>query len=85
MKKSFGAMSIAQLSVLIQSGAVDPVEVTEDVLDRIDAHADKKIFTAVFNERAIGEAKASSVRLREGRSRGPLDGVPVAWKETFST
>lgn len=83
MKKSPGAMSVAQLSVLIQSAAVDPVDVAEEVLDGIEAYADQAVFTALFKDRAIEEAKASSARLKQGRSRGLLDGIPVAWKDLF--
>ncbi len=83
MTKSFGAMSIAQLSVLIQNGAADPVEVTEAVLEGIKAHSDQSIFTELMAERALEEAKASSARLKAGRSRGLLEGIPVAWKDLF--
>jgi aspartyl-tRNA(Asn)/glutamyl-tRNA(Gln) amidotransferase subunit A len=83
MTKSFGAMSIAQLSVLIQNGAADPVEVTEAVLDGIEAYADQSIFTVLLPDRALDEARASSARLKDGRSRGLLDGIPVAWKDLF--
>jgi aspartyl-tRNA(Asn)/glutamyl-tRNA(Gln) amidotransferase subunit A len=83
MTKSFGAMSIAQLSVLIQSGAADPVEVTEAVLDGIEGYTDQSIFTGLLRDRALREARASSARMKEGRSRGLLEGIPVAWKDLF--
>jgi aspartyl-tRNA(Asn)/glutamyl-tRNA(Gln) amidotransferase subunit A len=83
MTKSFGAMSIAQLSSLIQTTAVDPIEVTEAVIDGIEAYADQAAFTAIFKDRATEEAKASSKRMREGRSCGMLDGIPIAWKDLF--
>ncbi len=83
MKKSFGAMSIAQLSLLIQRQAVDPVEVTESVYDAIAQHGDPAIFTMLLKDRAMEEAQASSVRLKAGRSLGLLDGIPIAWKDLF--
>ncbi len=83
MTKSYGAMSIAELSVLIQTGAVDPVTVTEQVLAGIKAWPDKAVFITLLEERALGEARASSKRIREGRSLGPLDGIPIAWKDLF--
>lgn len=64
MTKSFGAMSIAQLSSLIQTTAVDPIEVTEAVIDGIEAYADQAAFTAILKDRATEEAKASSKRMR---------------------
>ncbi|KQV65233.1 amidase [Rhizobium sp. Root1220] len=83
MTKSFGAMSVAQLSILIQSATVDPVDVTEAVLQGIESYPDQAIFTVLLGQRAREEAKASSKRLREGRSRGMLDGIPIAWKDLF--
>ena len=76
--------SIAQLSVLIQSGSLDPVTLVEESLDAIRTHKDQAIFTRLLEERAREEATASSRRLREGRSRGLLDGIPVAWKDLFA-
>jgi aspartyl-tRNA(Asn)/glutamyl-tRNA(Gln) amidotransferase subunit A len=83
MALSFGAMSIAQLSLLIQSGKAGPVEIVEAVFDGIDQYADKAIFTVLLRERAMREAHASSKRIRDGRSLGMLDGVPIAWKDLF--
>jgi len=71
MSKSYGAMSVAQLSTLIQGGAADPLDVAEAV------------FTTLLESRAMEEARASSKRLREGRSLGLLDGIPIAWKDLF--
>lgn len=76
-------MSVSQLSVLIRTGSVDPVEVTEAVFEAIEDHADKAIFISLFKERALKEARASSARIRDGRSLGVLDGIPVAWKDLF--
>jgi len=83
MTKSYGAMSIAQLSVLIQSGEADPVAVTESILAGITSYPDQTIFLELTEDRALSEAKASAERLRQGRSLGVLDGIPIAWKDLF--
>ncbi|MGZ2486952.1 aspartyl-tRNA(Asn)/glutamyl-tRNA(Gln) amidotransferase subunit A [Rhizobium pisi] len=83
MSKSYGAMSVAQLSSLIQGGAADPVDVAEAVFDSIAHYADKAVFTMLTESRAMEEALASSKRLREGRSLGLLDGIPITWKDLF--
>lgn len=83
MTKSYGAMDIAQLSVLIQSGEADPVEVTESILSGIKSYPDQTIFISLTEERALAEAKASAARLKQGRSLGVLDGIPIAWKDLF--
>ncbi|MBY2973018.1 amidase [Rhizobium leguminosarum] len=83
MVQSYGSMSIAQLSVLIQSGHTDPVTVIEQILESIASFSDDAVFIEVTSERAIREAKESSKRLHDGRSLGLLEGVPVAWKDLF--
>lgn len=75
--------SIAQLSVLLQSGALDAVDLFEGTFEKIEAHSDKAIFTVLLKDRARSEAEASRRRIRDGRSLGVLDGVPVAWKDLF--
>jgi aspartyl-tRNA(Asn)/glutamyl-tRNA(Gln) amidotransferase subunit A len=75
--------SIAQLSVLLQSGALDPIALLEETLDAVEVYPDKAIFTVLTKERARAEAEASRRRLRKGRSLGVLDGVPIAWKDLF--
>ena len=83
MTTPYGAMSIAELAALIQAGALDPLEVTRGVLADIKAYPDKAIFVTLTEERALAEAEASSKRLKEGRSLGLLDGIPIAWKDLF--
>jgi len=75
--------SIAQLSVLLQSGSLDAVDLFEETFEKIETHADEAIFTVLLKARARSEAEASRRRIRDGRSLGALDGVPVAWKDLF--
>jgi aspartyl-tRNA(Asn)/glutamyl-tRNA(Gln) amidotransferase subunit A len=85
MNRVDGNMSAAGLSVLLQAGTVDPVELATTTLDKIAGYRDQAIFTALLAERALAEAKAASERIRSGRSLGLLDGIPVAWKDLFDT
>lgn len=75
--------NIAQLSVLIQSGDLDPRALAEETLDAIGKDDDQAIFVGLTAARAMVEAEAASKRIREGRSCGVLDGIPVAWKDLF--
>ena len=75
--------SIAQLSVLIQSGALDPRDLIAETFAAIKAYPDQSIFLKLTEERAHREAEAAHRRLREGRSLGALDGIPIAWKDLF--
>lgn len=75
--------SIAQLSVLLQSGRLDPRDLSAETFDAIRAYPDRSVFIRLTEERASAEAEASALRIRDGRSRGALDGVPIAWKDLF--
>ena len=75
--------SVAQLSVLIHSGALDPVELAEETLDGIRSYRDRSLFVSLTPERAMAEAQAARDRVRAGRSRGLLEGIPIAWKDLF--
>ncbi|MGL4964326.1 MAG: amidase [Inquilinus sp.] len=74
-------ISAAALGRLYLAGATDPVTATEVFLDRIRACPDRAIFLLLTEERARREAEASRQRYRAGRPLGPLDGVPIAWKD----
>jgi aspartyl-tRNA(Asn)/glutamyl-tRNA(Gln) amidotransferase subunit A len=73
--------SAAEIGRLIAKGSLDPVEVAEFFLDRIERDRDNPSFILVTRERALEEASASRNRHREGRAAGPLDGAPIAWKD----
>ena len=73
--------SAAEIGRLIAAGNLDPVEAAEFFLGRIERDRDNPSFIVVTRERALKEAAASRKRHREGRAAGPLDGVPVAWKD----
>ncbi len=76
----------ADLGRGIATGAIDPVELTDVYLAAIDAHEFRdRIYARVTHDRARAEAKAASVRAATGFRRGPLDGVPVSWKDLFDT
>src|SRR5271155_3495305 len=71
----------AEIGRSIAKGDLDPVEVAEFFLDRIERDRDNPSFILVTRKRALEEAEASRKRHREGRAAGPLDGAPIAWKD----
>ena len=73
--------SAAEIGRRIAKGGLDPVEVAEFFLDRIERDRENPSFILVTRKRALEEASASRARHREGRAAGPLDGVPIAWKD----
>jgi aspartyl-tRNA(Asn)/glutamyl-tRNA(Gln) amidotransferase subunit A len=81
MIENLETQSAAAIGRLVAAGRLDPVEVAEFFLDRIEHDRGNPSFILVTRARALDEAAASRKRHREGRAAGPLDGVPIAWKD----
>ena len=79
-------MTAADLGRGIAAGVIDPVDLSEVYLAAIDAHEHRdRIYARVTHDRARAEAKAAAARAASGFRRGPLDGVPVSWKDLFDS
>ena len=82
----FRGMSAAAVGRAIATGRACPVELAESCLDAIAAHPDgARIYSAITRLRACDEAMAARQRSRLGLRRGPLDGVPISWKDLFDS
>lgn len=78
--------SAADLGRGIRAGDIDPVALTQDFLTRIKAHPQgPRIYARLSEDRALAEAEAAKARAALGQLRGPLDGVPISWKDLFDT
>ncbi|MCG6902577.1 MAG: amidase [Rhodobacter sp.] len=78
--------SAADLGRGIASGEIDALSLTETYLAAIAAHPLRdRIYARLTEDRALAEAKAAGERARLGQRRGPLDGVPISWKDLFDT
>ena len=74
------------LGTEIATGKVDPVELLEQSIEKISAHPERdNIFARLTENRAREEAEAARNRQKSGSSAGPLDGVPISWKDLFDT
>lgn len=78
--------SIADLRRALEEGTVTSVELTAAYLRRI-AHFDRHGITLnavpVLNPDMFEEAEASDRRRREGKTLGPLDGIPYTAKDSY--
>ncbi|RFP90725.1 amidase [Rhodobacteraceae bacterium 63075] len=80
------SMTMADLGRDIEGGAIDPRDLTAAYLDAIEAHEHKdRIYARTTRPRAEAEAAAGSERAKAGLRRGPLDGIPISWKDLFDT
>ena len=79
-------LTIHELAALYRRGAVAPTEVARAYLDRIDALDPKvRAYVTVTRERALARAEEADERMKAGRLRGLLDGVPLAVKDVLCT
>ena len=77
-------MSAGDLLAAYRSKSVSPVEATRAVLANIRAWEPHLHATyALEADEALAQAEASQARWLKGAPLGPLDGVPVAWKDLF--
>lgn len=86
MTKTWASLTAAELGQQIDKGRINPVELTEFFLDAIDgATVGARIYARTTPDRARAEAMAAASRAKTGVRRGPLDGVPISWKDLFDT
>ena len=67
----------------LRDGSLDPVDLVDDVFDRIAKADDQCVFIDLLPKRARREAEAARRRLRDGAPLSALDGVPIGWKDLF--
>lgn len=74
--------SIGELSGLIASRELSPVELTRALIDRVAALDDQThSFIEVTADLALAQAQQAEAEVMAGLSRGPLHGVPVGLKD----
>lgn len=79
-------LTITEASALIAKKRLSPVELTKNCLARIERlNPTLNAFLLVTSERALADARASEARIMKGGAKGPLDGIPIAYKDIFST
>ena len=77
-------LSAGDLSRLIQSKEVSPVEATEAYLDRIVSLDNRfNSYLTVMREQALADAQQAEEDIASGQHKGPMHGVPVAVKDQF--
>lgn len=79
-------LSAAETGRQIDSGKLDARDVTEAYLSAIESHeATDTIYVRVMADSARAEAAEAAERAKAGLRRGPLDGVPISWKDLYDT
>ena len=77
-------LNAAELGPLLQARKVSPVEVVQALLARIGAlNGDLIAYLHVSAEHALAAARAAEQEIAAGGYRGPLHGIPVAYKDIY--
>lgn len=84
MNSKWTSMTAAKLGESIKSGLISSIDLTEAFIEAF-SHDDKssRIYSTLTLERAREEAILADQRAKDGSRHGPLDGVPISWKDNF--
>ena len=75
-------LTIVEASERLRNKTLSPVEYTQALLDRIDAHDSKfNAFLRQTPEIALAQAKQAEAEIQAGNGRGPMHGMPVGLKD----
>ncbi len=78
--------TVAHAAALIRGRNVSPVELTEAYLERIkQLNPRLNAYITVTAARAMADARRATEEIAAGHHRGPLHGVPIAFKDLFDT
>lgn len=76
--------SLLEVSELVRTRELSPVELTRGTLDRIeDLNPKLGAYYTVFGDQALAEARAAEQEIADGHWRGPLHGMPIAFKDLY--
>jgi aspartyl-tRNA(Asn)/glutamyl-tRNA(Gln) amidotransferase subunit A len=79
-------LSLSEVSQLVRTKKVSPVEVTKECLSRIERLNPKlNAFITVTGESAVAEARQAEAEIQRDDWRGPLHGIPIALKDLVDT
>jgi aspartyl-tRNA(Asn)/glutamyl-tRNA(Gln) amidotransferase subunit A len=71
----------SELSVLLISGALSPVDLTRAYIERAKKYARLNAYITLAEEQALIQAKQAEEEIKTGKARGPLHGLPIAIKD----
>ncbi|HEX5021070.1 MAG TPA: amidase [Candidatus Binatia bacterium] len=79
-------LTITQAAAALRRNELSPVDITNALLERIEAVDDKlHCFITLTADLAREQAQQAEQELRTGTDRGPLHGVPIALKDLYMT
>jgi aspartyl-tRNA(Asn)/glutamyl-tRNA(Gln) amidotransferase subunit A len=80
------SLALWQAAELIRQHALSPVELTQALLERIAAlDGELHCFITLTPELALQQARQAEKEILQGAWRGPLHGIPLAYKDLYET
>src|SRR5215510_11968085 len=77
-------LNVTELAPLLRARKLSPVEIVHALLERIDTlNNDLIAYLHVSAEPALAAAQAAEIDIGSGGYRGPLHGIPVAYKDIY--
>ena len=77
-------LNVTELAPLLRARKLSPVEIVHALLERIDTLNDDLIaYLHISAEHALAAAQAAEIEIGSGGYRGPLHGIPVAYKDIY--
>lgn len=84
LSKEMHFKTAAELARLLEKKEISSVELTKAIIERTKkTEPEVKAFLAFDEEDALAQARASDARRAEGKTLGPLDGIPVSIKDVI--
>ena len=84
--EALAALSLAEASARIRTGAVTSAQLTQACLARIEIYNPKlNCFITVMRDSALAQARDLDREQQSGKLRGPLHGIPIALKDNIDT
>src|SRR6266540_3231589 len=78
-------LSAAELAPLIRKRTVSPVDIVKAHLERIEALNDAlRAYLYIAGDQALAAARAAEIDIVAAGYRGPLHGIPVAYKDIYN-
>src|SRR5579864_1179213 len=78
--------TITEISALLAGRKISPVEITNLFLERIEKHDPTlNAYLTITRDAALAAARDSEKRIKQKRSRGPLEGIPISLKDNIWT
>ena len=86
MNQELHTRTIAELSRMIRTRSLSPVELTRSCIERVRAlDGALNSFILLLEEQALAEARKAEAEIAAGGWKGPLHGIPIGLKDIYNT